>query len=139
MPIVMACPAFRELTMVETARISIERVYNTPVDNSCARLLVDGIWPRGVSKDELSIDAWIKNVAPSANLRKWFDHDREKWGEFRNRYFHELADNRDAVGECLDWRRKGPVILLYAAKDRDHIQAVVLREYLTQRLTNTEV
>ena len=120
--------------MVKTPDIEIARVYDDATDTGRARLLVDGIWPRGVSKQELGHDDWIKDIAPSTDLRKWFGHDPDKWGEFRNRYLHELRDYPHPVERCLDWCRKGPVTLLYAARDRDHNQAVVLRDYLAQRL-----
>jgi len=120
--------------MAKTPDIEIARVHDDATDTGRARLLVDGIWPRGVSKDALVHDDWIKDIAPSTDLRKWFGHDPDKWGAFRNRYLHELSGNPDAVDRCLDWCRKGPVTLLYAARDRDHNQAVVLKDYLTQRL-----
>lgn len=120
--------------MARKPDIEIARVHDDALDTGRARLLVDGIWPRGVSKKELRHDDWIKDIAPSTELRKWFDHDPDKWGEFRNRYLHELAGNPEPVERCLDWCRKGPVTLLYAARDRDHNQAVVLKDYLAQRL-----
>lgn len=100
-----------------------------------ARILVDRLWPRGVSKSDLDYDEWIKEVAPSTELREWFDHDPTKWPEFRKRYRAELDDNPDAVERLLDWCRKGSVTLLYGAKDREHNQAVVLRDYLADRLS----
>lgn len=115
-------------------KIYLERIYDEPTAQKTARLLVDRVWPRGIAKAELAHDDWIKGVAPSAQLRKWFGHDPEKWGEFRNRYLHELANNEKAVARCLTWCRKGPVTLLYGTKDRDHNQAVVLKDYLSQRL-----
>ena len=101
-----------------------------------ARLLVDRVWPRGISKQDLGHDDWIRDVAPSSELRKWFGHDTKKWEEFGKRYRKELDGNDDAVERCLDWCRKGPVTLLFAAKDREHNQAVVLRDYLAKRLEN---
>lgn len=112
----------------------IVRVYDEPLRDGRARLLVDRIWPRGISKQELGHDAWIKGVAPSDALRKWFGHEPDRWDEFRNRYLHELSRNDAYVEECLEWCRKGAVTLLYAAKDRNQNQAVVLQEYLTHRL-----
>ena len=117
-----------------SAGIAIARVYDQISDKDGARLLVDGIWPRGVAKTDLTSHDWIKEIAPSDPLRSWFDHDPDKWGEFRNRYLHELANKPDAVERCLKWCRKGPVTLLFSARDRDHNQAVVLRDYLNQRL-----
>lgn len=114
-------------------RIDIARIYDDPDQTIGARLLVDREWPRGVKKARLDHDEWIRDVAPSTRLRKWFDHDPKKWNEFRRRYLAELADNRDGVSRCLEWCRKGPVTLLFAARDREHNQAVVLRDYLSDR------
>ena len=114
--------------------IDIARVHDKPSGQRRARHLVDGIWPRGISKEGLAHDDWIREVAPTSELRKWFGHDLEKWDTFRNRYLHELASNTQAVERCLDWCRTGPVTLLFAAKDREHNQAVILRDYLKQRL-----
>lgn len=115
--------------------IALARVYDDARDTGRARLLVDRVWPRGIGKDALDLDEWIREVAPSTELRKWFGHDPERWDAFRRRYRTELDANHGAVERCLDWCRNGPVVLLYGAKDRDHNQAVVLREYLRERLT----
>src|SRR5690606_8255674 len=116
-------------------QIRIARVYDKWDGNAEARLLVERVWPRGIRKKDLRYDEWVKDVAPSTELRKWFGHDPGKWSEFEARYRAELDANRSAVGRCLDWCRKGPVVLLYSAKDRDHNQAVVLREYLSEALS----
>lgn len=120
--------------MTRKLRISIARVYDHDAKSSGARLSVDRLWPRGVSKEELDYDDWIKEIAPSNDLRKWFGHDPEKWSEFRKRYQTELKENPEAVETCLKWCRRGPVTLLYGAKDTDHNQAVVLRDYLLAKL-----
>ena len=120
--------------MADIHPISIARVHDDPGDSAAARILVDRLWPRGIRKDSLHHDAWIKEVAPSTGLRQWFGHDPERWDGFRKRYVAELDANPDAVGECLDWCRRGPVVLLFAARDRDHNQAVVLRDYLCRLL-----
>lgn len=117
-----------------TADITTARVYDEPTTEGRYRLLVDGVWPRGMKKSELGHDDWLKDLAPSTELRKWFGHDPNKWGEFRNRSLHELAMKPEAVEQCLAWCRKGPVTLLYAAKDREHNQAQVLQDYLRQCL-----
>ncbi|MCZ7676941.1 MAG: DUF488 family protein [Roseovarius sp.] len=120
--------------MSRAADIRIARAYDDLGDIEGARLLVDRVWPRGVSKDQLHLDEWIREVAPSTELRKWFGHDPQKWQAFRDRYRNELDANEDAVQKCLGWCRKGPVVLLYGAKDREHNQAVVLRDYLQDAL-----
>jgi uncharacterized protein YeaO (DUF488 family) len=116
------------------SEISIARAYEAPVKGREARLLVDRVWPRGLRKEDLHLDDWIKEVAPSDALRKWFGHDPEKWEAFRERYRAELDREPEAVEKCLDWCRKGPVVLLYGARDEEHNQAVVLRDYLEEAL-----
>lgn len=98
------------------------------------RLLVDRLWPRGLSKAALRLDDWIKDVAPSDELRRWFGHDPERWQSFRKRYFVELKGKPHAVAQCLDWCANGPVTLLFAARDTEHNNAVVLRDYLINEL-----
>ncbi len=123
--------------MSGTPSIAIARVYDAPAagTDGRARLLVDRLWPRGLSKATLHLDDWIREVAPSNELRKWFGHDPVRWPEFRERYRAEL-DGNPGVARCLDWCRKGPVLLLYAAHDHEHNQAVVLAEYLAARLAS---
>ena len=124
--------------MTSAPDIDLARVHDDVGKTQGARLLVDRVWPRGVSKGDLDLDDWIKEVAPSSDLRKWFGHDADKWEEFRRRYRAELDENEEAVERCLAWCRRGPIILLYGAKDRDHNQAVVLREYLRERLAQED-
>lgn len=118
--------------MTAEVDICIARDYDKGGLEDGARILVDRLWPRGLSKNDLDLDDWIKDIAPSAELRKWFDHDLEKWAGFQNRYRAELTDNPEAIERLLTWCRKGRVTLLYGAKDREHNQAVVLRDYLAQ-------
>lgn len=99
-----------------------------------ARLLVDRLWPRGIAKTDLPVDAWLKDVTPSPALRKWFGHDPAKWANFSTRYLAELNGNTQAVEQALDWCRKGPVTLLYGAKDTEHTHALVLRDFLATKL-----
>ncbi len=120
--------------MSRASDIRIARAYDDLDDIGGARLLVDRVWPRGVSKDELDLDDWVREVAPTSGLRKWFGHDPQKWQGFRSRYRKELDANEEAVKRCLEWCRKGPVVLLYGARDREHNQAVVLRDYLKEAL-----
>ena len=96
--------------------------------------LVDRLWPRGVRKDSLDVDAWLQDVAPSTGLRRWFGHDPERWVEFRERYRAELDSRPDAAQPLLDALRDGSVVLLYAAKDTEHNNAIVLREWLLEQL-----
>jgi uncharacterized protein YeaO (DUF488 family) len=98
------------------------------------RYLVNRLWPRGVRKESLDVDAWLKDVAPSAGLRRWFGHDPERWAEFRERYRAELDSRPESAQPLLDALRDGPVVLLYAAKDTEHNHAIVLREWLLDRL-----
>ena len=112
----------------------VARVYDPPESMLGARLLVDRLWPRRVSKASLRLDDWPKEVTPTTGLRQWFHADPGRWPEFRWRYEAELAANATAVEHCLDWCRKGPVTLLTAAHDREHNHAVVLRDWLEARL-----
>lgn len=111
--------------------IFIKRVYE-PVGEDGARILVDRLWPRGVSKGELRA-LWLKEVAPSAALRTWFGHDPENWLEFKARYFVELDSHPQEVEKIVALIREGPVTLLYSARDKDHNQAAALREYLERK------
>ena len=95
--------------------------------------LVDRLWPRGVRKDALDMDGWLKDVAPSTELRRWFGHDPERWDEFRERYGAELDSRPGSAQPLLDAMSDGPVVLLYDAKDTDHNQAIVLRDWLLSR------
>ena len=111
--------------------IQIRRAYDRPGRGDGFRVLVDRVWPRGVSKQALDLDAWRKEIAPSTRLRQWFGHDPEKWSTFRARYFQELQKNRAAVEQLMAHVRQGTVTLLYGAKDREHNDAVALKEFLT--------
>ena len=95
--------------------------------------LVDRLWPRGVRKNALDIDGWLKDVAPSTELRRWFGHDPERWDGFRERYRAELDSRPDSAQPLLDALRGGPVVLLYDAKDTEHNQAIVLGDWLLSR------
>lgn len=114
--------------------IRTKRAYEPPATNDGARFLVDRIWPRGVKKDELQIDGWLKEVAPSTELRKWFGHDPARWSEFQRRYRHELAARRAALAPLLDAARRGNVTLVYGARDPEHNQAAVLKTVLEEKL-----
>jgi uncharacterized protein YeaO (DUF488 family) len=112
--------------------ITVKRAYEPPGANDGRRILVDRVWPRGVSKDELQLDAWHRELAPSTELRKWFGHDPERWTEFRKRYTAELrrAELRETLHELTSLAKRGKVTLVYGARDEEHNQAIVLRDYL---------
>ncbi len=109
--------------------ISLKRAYEEAAKTDGTRVLVDRLWPRGVTKDEADIDLWAKEVAPSTQLRKWFGHDPEKWPEFQKKYRDELKDN-PALSEIKKLSLEGHVTLIYGAKDELHNQALVLKELL---------
>jgi uncharacterized protein YeaO (DUF488 family) len=113
--------------------IKLKRAYEAPESGDGSRVLVDRLWPRGISKDSARIDLWLKEIAPSAELRKWFGHDPSKWAAFRDRYVRELENNPEAVGRLREQLRRSTVTLVYGAKDEEHNDAVVLREYLETR------
>lgn len=110
-------------------KLKLKRAYEPAEAGDGRRVLVDRIWPRGVSKDEAHVDLWLKEVAPSTALRKWFGHDPARWSEFRERYFKELRAN-PAVENLRQIMAAGPVTLVYGAKDTQHNQAVALAEFL---------
>lgn len=113
--------------------IRVKRVYSAPtVDDGC-RVLVDRIWPRGMTKARLQADLWLKQVAPSTELRKWFDHDPEKWEAFKQRYRAELDAQSEALDHLLEQAVNRRLTLLFAAQDMDCNQAVALRDYLLAR------
>jgi uncharacterized protein YeaO (DUF488 family) len=113
--------------------IRIKRTYESRARGDGRRILVERLWPRGMKKEALQVHAWIKEVAPSTELRKWFGHRPERWREFRRRYKKELRTNADAWSPILDASKRGTVTLLYSAHDLEHNGAVVLREYLMER------
>ncbi len=107
-----------------------KRIYGAPSKDDGARVLVDRLWPRGVSKEKAKLDLWLKEIAPTDDLRRWFAHDPGKWAEFQRRYIEELRANESAVGQLRDLMDKGSVTLLFAARDEEHNEAVVIRDYL---------
>lgn len=111
--------------------LQIKRVYEEPAKADGFRILVDRLWPRGMKKEKAAIDLWLKEIAPSSELRKWFDHDPEKWTEFQKRYTKELKNRTEAVDEVKQHLKTGNVTLVYSAKDEAHNQAVVLKTYLS--------
>ena len=117
--------------------IQIKRIYDAPEAADGFRILVDRVWPRGVSREKAALKEWDKMIAPSSELRKWFGHDPSRYEEFRKRYWKELEDNPETESFITLIRQhmdEGPVILLFGAKDREHNQAVVLREFLEENI-----
>ncbi len=110
--------------------LKVKRVYDERTEGDGFRTLVDRLWPRGMSKDKAHIDLWLKEIAPSDELRKWFAHDEAKRDEFRRRYFQELAGKGELVDLIKEKLKEGDVTLLYGAKNRELNQAVTLREYI---------
>jgi uncharacterized protein YeaO (DUF488 family) len=112
------------------AQIKTKRVYEGKTQADGFRVLVDRVWPRGVSKQRAQVDLWLKTVAPSTELRKWFDHDPKKWSTFKKRYFAELDDGPVGLDQLLGQASDRVVTLVFSARDFQHNQAVALREYL---------
>jgi uncharacterized protein YeaO (DUF488 family) len=113
--------------------IRTKRAYDAPARTDGYRVLVDRVWPRGISREALHLDAWAKDVAPSTGLRKWFGHDADKWREFKTRYFGELRANETAVAPLRDAARRRTVTLVYGAKETRFNNAVALKEFLERR------
>lgn len=114
--------------------IDLKRAYDPPAASDGWRVLIDRIWPRGIAKADLRVDAWLKDLAPSAELRKWFGHDPKKWDEFKQRYARELDQSQDALGQLLKRAKTGRVTLVFGARDVAHSNAAALKEYLERRL-----
>ena len=114
--------------------IRLKRAYDPPAQRDGLRILVERLWPRGVSKKEVAIDLWLKDVAPSTELRKWYSHDLERWPEFRRRYWAELKQQGDLLLLLQHRTTEGAVTFVYAAHDEEHNSAVALKEYLEQQL-----
>ncbi len=114
--------------------IQLKRVYDQPGGHDGTRFLVERLWPRGVKKSALTLDAWLKDVAPSTALRQWFGHDPARWNDFRKRYFAELNRQPDSWRPILDAARHGAVTLIYSSHDTEHNNAVALKEFLENHL-----
>jgi uncharacterized protein YeaO (DUF488 family) len=110
--------------------IHLKRVYDKPSLEDGKRFLVDRLWPRGVKKAAIHLDAWLKELGPSTVLRKWFGHDPARWEEFRQRYFHELEQNAEACQTIEQAAKQGAVTLVYSAHDSEHNNAVALKQFL---------
>src|SRR5215475_2285067 len=110
--------------------IKLKRAYEKPARDDGERILVERLWPRGLTKQGAKIDLWLKDVAPSAELRRWFGHDPDKWDEFRKRYQKELKDKDDLIKLLKRKAKAGAITLIYAARDEEHNSALVLKQFL---------
>jgi len=117
-----------QIRMIKTVR-----VYDTSVESGY-RILVDRLWPRGVSKEDAKLDLWLKEIGPSNELRKWFGHDPERWNGFKEKFFSELDEKKELVEQIIAKAREGDVVLLFGAKDEEHNNAVALKEYIESRM-----
>ncbi|WFU23683.1 DUF488 domain-containing protein [Bradyrhizobium sp. CB1717] len=118
---------------IAAQNIKMKRAYDTALPRDGTRILIDRLWPRGIRKVDAAIDLWAKDIAPSTALRRWFGHDPARWHEFRRRYSEELHQHRDRLGELRALAQGGRITLVFAAHDRAHNDAVVLREILLGR------
>jgi uncharacterized protein YeaO (DUF488 family) len=113
--------------------VQIKRVYEEPSTSDGKCILIDRLWPRGLTKEKAKVDLWLKDIAPSTELRQWFGHDPSKWNEFKKRYHDELKKNREIIVKLIEQLKTGKVTLVYGAKDEEHNDAVVLKEYLEKK------
>ncbi len=113
--------------------IAIKRVYEPYSKSDGQRILTDRLWPRGLTKEKAHVDLWLKDIAPSTELRKWFNHEPEKWSKFQQLYRVELAANKTSVKTLRDCLNRGPATIVYGAKDEEHNDAVVLQKYLDDK------
>jgi uncharacterized protein YeaO (DUF488 family) len=118
----------------QTIVIRLKRAYDSPEAGEGSRFLVDQLWPRGIKKEALKLDAWLKDAAPSSELRRWFNHDPARWQEFQKRYAQELDSKPEAWKPLLQAAMQGDITLIYSARDEEHNNAVVLKDYLEAQL-----
>jgi uncharacterized protein YeaO (DUF488 family) len=118
------------VTKILPANVAVKRAYDPPDEADGVRVLVDRLWPRGLTKKSAAIDQWAKDVTPSTELRKWFHHDPERWDEFCRRYLAELKDKDSELEELRKLAQAGPITLIYAARDTPHLHVTVLRDAL---------
>lgn len=111
-------------------KVKIKRVYDTATKSDGTRILVDRLWPRGLTKENAAVDIWLKEIAPSTELRKWYAHDLSKWTAFRKKYLQELKDKETEISTIKAYLKKGVVTLVYGARDQEHNEANVLEELL---------
>lgn len=117
---------------IPAVHVRLKRAYEQPAADDGTRILVDRLWPRGLSRSEVAIDRWTKEIAPSTELRRWFGHDPQKWPEFRRRYREELRQHAELLDEIRSLAKDGTVTLVFSARDEEHNDAVVLKETLLQ-------
>jgi uncharacterized protein YeaO (DUF488 family) len=120
-------------TKISAANVKLKRAYEPPAADDGTRILVDRLWPRGVTKKRAAIDHWMKDIAPSTGLRKWFSHDPARWDEFRRRYAKEVHRNAALLDQLRSLARHGPITLVYSAHDEKHNDAVELRELILRQ------
>ena len=118
---------------IAAANVRLKRAYEPPAPADSTRILIDRLWPRGVTKAAAALDQWARELAPSTELRKWFGHDPARWREFRRRYAAELRERPEELRALRDRARRGPITLVFAAHDEAHNDAVVLRDILLGR------
>ena len=118
--------------------LGLKRVYEPAEESDGRRILVDRLWPRGLSKEDAAVDEWMKEIAPSTELRRWFGHDPKKWAEFQKRYRRELRERGALLDQLVQKASRGRVTLVYGARDEEHNDAVVLAAVLRRRLTRAE-
>jgi len=123
---------------VKAGNIKLKRAYDAPAKSDGCRVLIDRLWPRGVAKAEAAIDRWLKDIAPSTGLRKWFGHDPARWREFRERYADEVREHPEPLRELRRLARKGRLTLVYSARDEAHNDAVALRAFWLGRWPRRE-
>ena len=114
--------------------IQVKRAYEKASNNDGARFLVERLWPRGIKKEALHVEDWLKDIAPSSDLRRWFQHDPGKWAEFRRRYFSELEKHPNSWQSLLARARRGRITLVYSAHDIEHNNALALKEFLEKKI-----
>jgi uncharacterized protein YeaO (DUF488 family) len=114
--------------------IKIKRIYDQPSAKDGFRILVDRMWPRGLSKARAKVDLWLREIAPSSELRKWYGHDPEKWGEFKNRYFKEIEKKGGELDLIINKAREGPVTFLFSSREEKLNNAVALKQFLEEQL-----
>lgn len=115
-------------------KIKVKRVYEQADSADGRRVLVDRLWPRGLTKEKAAVDVWLKEIAPSTELRKWFGHEPPKWAEFKRRYHAELGKNDEAVAQLREEVSKGTVTLLYGSREETHNHAVVLKDWIEKHM-----